>query len=34
MENDILDEIHYLLGANLRQGPCLNPLSKLVDRDK
>jgi hypothetical protein len=34
VENDVLDEIHYLLGANLHQGPCLDPLSKLVDRNK
>jgi hypothetical protein len=33
-ENDVLDEIHYLHGANLHQGPCLDPLSKLVDHDK
>jgi hypothetical protein len=34
MENDVRDEIHYLLGANLRQGPHVDPLSELVDRDK
>jgi hypothetical protein len=33
-ENDVLDEIYYLLIANLSQGPCLNPLSELIDRDK
>jgi hypothetical protein len=33
-KNDVLDEIHCLHGANLRQGPCLDPLSELVDRDK
>jgi hypothetical protein len=34
IENDVLDEIHHLLRANLHQRPCLNPLSKLIDRDK
>jgi hypothetical protein len=33
-ENDVLDEIHYLLGANISQGPCLDPLSQLVDHDE
>jgi hypothetical protein len=33
-ENDVLDEIHYLLGANISQGPRLDPLSQLVDHDK
>jgi hypothetical protein len=33
-ENDVLDKIYYLLIANLSQGPCLNPLSELIDRDK
>jgi hypothetical protein len=34
MENDVLDKIYYLLGANLSQEPCLNPLSELVDHHK
>jgi hypothetical protein len=34
VENDVLAEINCLLGANLLQGPCLDPLSKLVDHDK
>jgi hypothetical protein len=34
MENDVLDEIHDLLGANFNQGLCLNPLSKFIDRNE
>jgi hypothetical protein len=34
VENNVLDEIYYLLGANLHQGPCLDSFSKLVDREK
>jgi hypothetical protein len=34
MENDVLDEIHCLIEANLSQGLHLDPLSKLVDNDK
>jgi hypothetical protein len=34
MKNDVLDEIYCLHGANLSQGHHLDPLSKLVDRDK
>jgi hypothetical protein len=33
-KTDALDEIYGLLGANLSQGPCFNPLSKLIDRDE
>jgi hypothetical protein len=33
-ENDVLDEIHCLLGASLSQGPRLDPLSELVDGDE
>jgi hypothetical protein len=33
-ENDVPDEIHYLPGANLIQGPCLDPLSELVNSDE
>jgi hypothetical protein len=33
-ENDVLDEIYYLLGANLSQGPHLDPLSELVNRNE
>jgi hypothetical protein len=34
METDVRDEIHCLLGANLRQGPHVDPLSELVGCDK
>jgi hypothetical protein len=34
IENDVLDEIHCLLGANLSQGPRLDPLSELLDHDE
>jgi hypothetical protein len=34
MENDVLDEIHGLLGANFSQGLCLDPLSKFIDCDE
>jgi hypothetical protein len=34
MENDVLDKIYCMLGANLSQGSHLDPLSELVDRDK
>jgi hypothetical protein len=34
IENNVLDKTHCLLGANFSQGPCLDPLSKLVDSDK
>jgi hypothetical protein len=34
VENDVLDEIHCLLGANLSQGPRLDSLSELVDLDE
>jgi hypothetical protein len=34
MENNVLDKIHCLRGADLSQWPCLNPLSELVDRNK
>jgi hypothetical protein len=32
--NNILDKTYCLLGANLGQGPCFDPLSELVTRDK
>jgi hypothetical protein len=34
IENDVLDEIHGLLGANFGQGLCLDPLSKFIYRDE
>jgi hypothetical protein len=34
MENDVLDEIHDLLGADFSQGLRLDPLSKFIDRDE
>jgi hypothetical protein len=34
MENDVLDEIYYLPGANLSQGPHLDPLIELVNHDE
>jgi hypothetical protein len=34
MKNDVLDEIYGLLGANLSQGPHLDPLSKFIDRNR
>jgi hypothetical protein len=34
IENDVLDEIYCRIGANLSQGPHLDPLSKLIDRDE
>jgi hypothetical protein len=30
-ENDVLDEIHSLLGADFSQGLRLDPLSKFID---
>jgi hypothetical protein len=33
-ENDVVDEIYCLLGANICQGPRLDLLSKLIDHDK
>jgi hypothetical protein len=33
-ENDVLDEVYGMLGANLSQGLRIDPLSKLVDCDK
>jgi hypothetical protein len=33
-ENNVLDEIHGLVGANLSQGLHLDPLSKFIDRDE
>jgi hypothetical protein len=33
-ENDVLDEIHSLLGANFGQGFHLDPLSKFIDHDE
>jgi hypothetical protein len=33
-KNDVLDEIYGLLGANFSHGLHLDPLSKLIDRDK
>jgi hypothetical protein len=34
MENDVLDKIHGLLGADFSQGLCLDPLSKFINRDE
>jgi hypothetical protein len=34
MENDVLDEIHDVLGADFSQGLRLDPLSKFIDRDE
>jgi hypothetical protein len=34
MENDILDEIHGLHGADFSQGLRLDPLSKFIDCDE
>jgi hypothetical protein len=34
MENDVLDEIHDLLGANLSHGLYFKQLSKFIDRDE
>jgi hypothetical protein len=34
MENDVLHEIHGLLGANFGQGFRLDPLSKFIDCDE
>jgi hypothetical protein len=34
IENDVLDEIYHLHGANRSQGPHLDPLSELVDRNE
>jgi hypothetical protein len=34
MENDVLDEIHSLLGADFSQGLCLDPLSKFIHHDE
>jgi hypothetical protein len=34
MENNVLDKIYCLVGANLSQGPCPDPLSELVDCNK
>jgi hypothetical protein len=34
MENDVLDKIYCLLGANLSQGPCLNLFSEFIDYDE
>jgi hypothetical protein len=33
-ENNVLDKIHYLFGADFDQGSCVDPLSEFVDRDK
>jgi hypothetical protein len=33
-KNDVLDEIHDLLGADFSQGFRFDPLSKLIDRDE
>jgi hypothetical protein len=33
IENDVLDEIHGLLGANFGQGLRLDPLMKFIDHD-
>jgi hypothetical protein len=33
-KNDVLDEIHDLLGANFSQGLHLDPLSKFIDRNE
>jgi hypothetical protein len=33
-ENNILDKTYCLLGADLGQGPCFDPLSELVTHDK
>jgi hypothetical protein len=34
MENDVLYEIHGLLGANFSQGIHLDPLSKFINRNE
>jgi hypothetical protein len=34
MENDVLDEIHDLLGGNFGQGHHFDPLGKFIDRDE
>jgi hypothetical protein len=34
IENNVLEKIYFLLAADLRQGPCLDPLSELVNYDK
>jgi hypothetical protein len=34
MENDVLDKHHGLPGANLGQGPCLDPLNKFIDMNE
>jgi hypothetical protein len=33
-ENDFLDKAYRLLGADLSQGPSLDPFIEFVDRDK
>jgi hypothetical protein len=34
MENDVLDEIHDLLGVDFSQGLHLDPLSEFVDQNE
>jgi hypothetical protein len=34
MENNALDKIYCVLGADLNQGPCLDPHRELVNCDK